>query len=74
MAKEFTKNRLSPKRAAAGALTVPPALARLARVLGCQAAREFLTPDRPKSAEETAEASYRIPQTVLLQTNEGVIE
>jgi hypothetical protein len=48
MTREFTKNRLSPKRAASPA--APVAASALAR----QAARELLTPDLPNSAEENA--------------------
>ncbi len=55
MTREFTENRLSPKRAASPEAPVAAsALARLVRVLARQAARELLTPDLPNSAEENA--------------------
>ena len=60
MAKKFTTNRLSPERAAMDAPVGALALARLARVLGRQAAREQLTPH----------TSLLIPQTDLQETNE----
>ena len=59
MAREFT-TKLSPKRAASLAAPIAvPALARLARVLARQAARELLTPDLP-GAEEKPQAQSRV--------------
>jgi hypothetical protein len=70
MARESTKNRLSPGIAAAGAPVAVPALERLARALGHQAAREQLSPHLPNSTEDMPETSSRFPQKYPLQTIE----
>ena len=74
MTKEFTKNRLSPKRPAVTAAPVAmSALARLVSILAAQAAREFPNSSLPAPDSTRSDTSATIPGLAVVspEENEG---